>query len=216
MGRSRRPLLIEVLLASFGMLLFACSSSAGRVLTPSPTRTPTPIEVTPLPEGLDESQAVAALRARPLRLPLPGEVACPASAARPLPAPVLGEAYGDGPLYLLAGGTGPAVLTFDEQHAVKAIWQLTAASEGPVLIRGSALSGQAALAFDDGAAELVFPKGGAPRGPGAAAGWHELASVIRIAAPGCYGLQMDGPDFSSVIVFEARSDSSPRYDSSPR
>lgn len=216
---NHRTALLTPLLA-LTLLLAACSSShtaADSQPATEPHTTdrgspsaapplPTPPPVTPLPPGLTEEQALAALRARSLWLPtLPAGVPCPNSTSQPLPAPIVGDAYGEGPLYLLAVPEGDAIITVDERRAAKAIWQLAPGNEGPILVRGRELSGGAAVTFDEArTADIVFPHGGAARGPAVDAGWQDRPSLMHLPLDGCYAVQVDGPDVVWLIVFEVR------------
>jgi hypothetical protein len=76
---------------------------------------------------------------------------------------------------------------------------------GPVLIRGRQLDGQHTVRFPAGhgyASEARFPLQTGDLSPGIPPDWRLLPSAIGVQAPGCYGLQVDGPDFTRLIVFE--------------
>ena len=84
-------------------------------------------------------------------------------------------------------------------------WSSTARYAGPVLIRGRQLDGPHAIGFGEGHVpydelQLMAPGMGAPRSPG---GGREWQSFTRVRARGCYGYQVDGSNFSDVIVFSA-------------
>jgi hypothetical protein len=83
---------------------------------------------------------------------------------------------------------------------------------GPVLIRGSKLTGPGGLGFGDGTvplAEIDVP-GGRAGGVGMNPdGWRLWPGYARLRSPGCYGLQVDGTTFSEVIIFQACLSSNP-------
>jgi hypothetical protein len=71
---------------------------------------------------------------------------------------------------------------------------------GPILIRGRELGGPHAVGFGEGHTpydelQLMGPAMGAPGG--------QWPSFIRVRGPGCYAYQLDGENFSEVIVFRA-------------
>lgn len=161
---------------------------------------------------------------RPLTLPvLPAGARCPLSAARRF-APGGGfsksfTAVGEGPVYL----TGGPLVSFDYPPArdsayagsgwggQKVIWAVDATYTGPLLLRGGQIDGGNQLRFDHylGAVGYV---GGAGDGkpypelayPQAPPGLRTYPSAVRMQAPGCYAIQVDGTTFSSTIVFKAQ------------
>jgi hypothetical protein len=78
-------------------------------------------------------------------------------------------------------------------------WQASGYS-GPILIRGRELGGAGAVGFGEGHVPydelqlLGTAMGAAP------ARWP---SFTRVKGPGCYAYQVDGTNFSAVIVFRA-------------
>lgn len=142
---------------------------------------------------------------RPLRLPpLAAGGACPVSTIQRV-SRIDGAVLGVGPIYAgglgsegtvnLAGlAIGPATL--------RATWIADPRYQGPVLIRGRQL---------DAASELRFGTVGGAL-PEYAAGWRQAAREpdwriwdvsVQVPAAGCYAFQIDGRDFSEVIVFQA-------------
>ncbi len=155
---------------------------------------------------------LASLR-RPLHLPHPrsGE-ACPVGCAHSV-SPDFGPALGPGPVYPVGLGS-KGVLSFvyppDPKSVYagsawggqKVLWVGRATYRGPVLIRGARLDGSGRIGFgldivpwDD----LEFP----PISELSPPQWRNWPSTTRLRAPGCYGYQVDGLDFSLVIVFRA-------------
>jgi hypothetical protein len=71
------------------------------------------------------------------------------------------------------------------------------------LIRGRQLDGPNGLGFGDRKwpyVEMQLPPG---QGDPQSGGWRFWGGYARFRAPGCYGAQVDGTDFSEVIVFNA-------------
>jgi hypothetical protein len=164
------------------------------------------------------------LRARPLRLPaIPPGAACPAAPGKSVHE-TFGPAIGDGPAYIVGMGTdgvlhavGPArgsqgAAAWGYQFAM---FIIASSYEGPVLARGARLDG----AHLDGAYTLLF-NGGLDQlsgfspmtttllsqlrlegGPAFGAPWPTFPTYLRMQAPGCYAVQLDGVAFSEVIIF---------------
>lgn len=123
-----------------------------------------------------------------------------------------GTAWGRGPAYPggLDWGQGRPILGYLDPmpresldygsiwFGNKVLWMIDPAYRGPALIRGRQLDGPNELRFDRGLVpprELRMPSFPPPR---------HRPSFTRVRAPGCYAYQVDGVDFSSVIVFEAK------------
>jgi hypothetical protein len=153
------------------------------------------------------------LRERPLNLPTlaPGEQ-CPTAAARDVSN--FSHVLGDGPVYPVGFRNG--VLTYSPSGGTewgysKVLWLSGADYQGPALIRGRQLDGPNEVRFMESAdppAELQFPVGGSGSSPDLEPGWGQLPSYTRIHAPGCYAYQVDAPDFTEVIVFQAVEEAS--------
>jgi len=93
-----------------------------------------------------------------------------------------------------------------EWGGAKVLWVSSPDYRGPALIRGYQVDGTNEVRFERGAdppAELQFPAEGAGWSPDLELGWRQLPSYTRLRAPGCYAYQVDGLDFSEVILFEA-------------
>lgn len=87
--------------------------------------------------------------------------------------------------------------------AVKTLWFASPDYEGPIYIRGRQLDGPHQPAFGEGAPtalELQLGPGPTINGED---GWREWPVSTWIRTPGCYAWQIDGTDFSQVIVFQA-------------
>jgi hypothetical protein len=161
---------------------------------------------------------VPRLLRRRLRLPTltPGE-RCPVSAPGRQVSPYYSPAIGEGPIYAISvfslAETG--VLPFD--YPPRANWIFAGSSwggaalkwlgdpmyGGPALIRGRQLDGPYGLGFGDRRwpySEMQLPPG---QGDPQTGGWRGWGGYARFRAPGCYGVQVDGTDFSEVITFKA-------------
>ncbi len=83
-------------------------------------------------------------------------------------------------------------------------WTAAASYTGPILIRGAEVGGSDRLGFGEASTpydELQLLDSG--RGAPARAGRRAWLTETRAQAPGCYAYQVDGTDFSEVIVFRA-------------
>jgi hypothetical protein len=77
----------------------------------------------------------------------------------------------------------------------KVLWFVHPRYHGEILVRRRRIDGSGVVRFDRGdvpAAELRMP-----------AGTSDRPSFTRLRAPGCYAYQVDGSNFSRVVVFEA-------------
>lgn len=154
------------------------------------------------------------LRQRPLRLPtLAAGAVCPINHARQVTSQ-FGLAVGDGPVYAVIADGG--VLTYGppgnfqsrEWGGQKVLWFAQFEVHGPILIRGHQLDGPNEVRFEYGDVpplELTFTAGGAGTDSNH---WTNVPTYTRVRAPGCYAYQVDGPDFTEVIIFEARPQTS--------
>lgn len=174
------------------------------------------------PFATEAVRVLAPLR-RPLALPTPARgAACPVGTRRTFPS---GGGFtgtfsgvGPGPLYLTGDGTVSFVYPPDASSGYegtgwggsKVIWAIDR-YDGPLLLRGARIDGDSGLRFDHylGAVGYV-----GDAGDGKA--WTELAylgqegetlrtypSAVRLRAPGCYAIQVDGTDFTEILVFRA-------------
>jgi hypothetical protein len=128
--------------------------------------------------------------------------------------PGFGIAQGSGPAYAALGTeaiTSPAVFYYaDAQHfggggatnqgwgGQKVLWFVNPSYQGLVLVRGRQLDGSHEMRFGQPPQqqlELDTTLGGGP--------WPNFPSYTRLQAPGCYAYQVDGANFSDVIVFQA-------------
>ncbi len=161
---------------------------------------------------------VLALEQRPLQLPVlePGD-ACAETPIRSVKG-YLYEVMGEGPVYSLPYLTSmsinwSALYAHDGWYWNKVVWTRDPQYTGPIVIRGRQLNGPESLRFQrmgDGrpAPELAhsslhFPAytTGNRLDTQGSGWWEELFTWVVVRAPGCYGVQIDGVGFSTVIVF---------------
>ena len=151
----------------------------------------------------------------PLHLPVvkPG-ASCPTTPEKTVTSS-FGIAQGKGPVYATLDTTtiaSPAVLNYADASQFgsggsgnqgwggqKVLWFIDPNYQGLVLIRGHQLDGVHEMRFGTTLdQQLVFDtstSGGSP--------WPNFPSYTRLQAPGCYAYQVDGNNFSYVIVFQA-------------
>jgi hypothetical protein len=157
-------------------------------------------------------QVPASLR-RPLRIPpRPAAGRCPRTTATRRAE--WGELLlGPGPVYV--GSVNPdgrqRLIVLEDRgvpvrgwRGFKTRWVVHPSYAGPVLIRGRALGGGAPVGF--GADPTPWPEVQLwPREPKEPAEYPRdfLGHMTRVPRPGCYAWQIDGEDFTEVIVFQA-------------
>lgn len=146
---------------------------------------------------------------RPLRLPsLRGDGSCPATPAAGPPMtranPVAAVALGDGPVYPVlfrAAVDG----RLDRTSVV--YWDAPKPLGGVVIVRGHRLGApRDPIRFQDDKQEelgLIHVLDPAAAHPAGGEGLWWRTTLLRAGA-GCYGLQIDGPRFSQVLVVEFR------------
>lgn len=158
------------------------------------------------PPGASDGQRLAE---RPLVIPtLQLGERCPESdGTTPIPTQTL---RGSGPVYPHYSADGrPIAFGQSEQtegwYYVKILWLIEPGVNGPILIRGRQLDGPGELRFGDGGSPEASMLIGVdtPAAQDLPKGWREMPSFTRIKEPGCYAWQLDGPDFTSLVVFQA-------------
>jgi hypothetical protein len=167
-------------------------------------------------EPLGASETPWAKLHRPLHLPrlAPGAV-CPVSRIDPridwerikFPG---SPGIGRGPIYPgLGSSDGRLTATPDVQYGSpwaggKVFWYVRPSYRGRALIRGRRLDGPQLLGFNGRtlpARELRIERGITVSWDGRPPGSRGIPSGVRVRAPGCYGVQIDGTTFSRVMVF---------------
>jgi len=147
---------------------------------------------------------------RPLDLPSLGpDEPCPRTPGG-RPNPDVGIALGSGPAYPVLGlekappSPKGVVQLYDNERREgrywhKTLWAVDPEYDGRVLIRGRGLDPPRDLLFDVDARELEELEFRAQETDS----WRYGPSVTILPGPGCYAYQLDGADFSEVIVFKA-------------
>lgn len=147
--------------------------------------------------------------ARPLRLPKlrPGQ-ACPVSGGTPItaggPTGIGGVAQGAGPVRPLVGNQrGVARLTSVTTHhgwmAAKSLWFSAPGYQGPYLVRVRRLDGTGPVGLIDDPHRTSFLVQAGPT-VDETDGYRERPGATWMKRPGCIGWQIDGLNFSHVIV----------------
>lgn len=95
-----------------------------------------------------------------------------------------------------------------KSRAGESFWISRDAYRGPLLVRGGRIDRPGDLGFGRSRLpedELLLPQGNGKSWRALAdslpTGWRAAKVPIRVAAPGCYAIQMDGDGFSNVITF---------------
>lgn len=209
--------------------LVALSSTRSAIvgLFPAPTPTATPatnatLSIVNVPDTPTHGITAAAwntLRARPLRLPTiaPGGV-CAADHGRVVQSG-FGSAAGEGPAYIVGLGTDGAIRATGPTPGAQSsrawgnefvIFIIAPSYRGPVLVRGHQVDGPHALLFNGGLDQTNGFDQTTPTllgqlrlagDPAYGAPWPNFPAYLRLQAPGCYAIQMDGATFSEVVVF---------------
>jgi hypothetical protein len=161
--------------------------------------------------------AVPAGLRRPIAIPSiqPG-AQCPVTAANgniwSKSAPGLGPGpvapVGLGPTSTLRYGSFSGYPSHTQWGGQKVLWVAAGSYTGPILIRGMQVDGHHGVGFNVGGpqaplVELQLPPGSASDVMGGGR-WRGWPSYTRVQAPGCYAYQVDGTDFSYVLVFRVR------------
>lgn len=121
-----------------------------------------------------------------------------------------GSGIGRGPVYPGLGGSGGRMYARpDVQYGGvwadgKVFWYVRPSYQGPILIRGRRLDGPQWLRFNGRRLpprELLIKPRETVAWEGQPPGSRGVPSSLRVRAPGCYGVQIDGRTFSCVVVF---------------
>ena len=146
---------------------------------------------------------------RPLHLPrIEAGERCPVSTVDPsIPFKSfgIGPGLGGGPVYPVGDGTLFVARTeAGGWPGTKVLWFVHARYRGPVLLRGRRVDARDTLRFGQGprpAAELRIARGETVSWTGQQPGSRGKPSFIRVRGPGCYAVQIDGTNFSRIVVF---------------
>jgi hypothetical protein len=157
-----------------------------------------------LPPLVDE-QTWRDLSARPLQLPAvaPGSE-CPITPTKEL-ASGTGALAGSGPVYAVGNVVAYGARMSDGIFPAKVLWVAAPDYPGPALIRGRQLDGPGGVFFSNSrrVSELRFELDTRVRAGASDQGWRYLPSTVNVEGPGCYGLQIDGPGWTTTIVMRA-------------
>jgi hypothetical protein len=152
-----------------------------------------------------EEQIWSELAARPLRLPkvAPGSE-CPITPTTQLSS-ATGALAGSGPVYAVGNVIAYGARTSDGIFPAKVLWVAAPHYPGPALIRGRQLDGPGGVFFSNSrsVSELRFELDTRVRAGASDQGWRYLPSTVNVEGPGCYGLQIDGPGWTSTITMRA-------------
>lgn len=138
---------------------------------------------------------------------------CPVSPSKVVSSQ-LGPAMGRGPVFpvgLAGGDLGIAPPSPGTQFAGsgwggnKVLWAIAPRYRGPVLIRGMRIDRPGGVGFDVGSSTNMRPYSELDLWPADPTehGWRSFPSHTRLRAAGCYAYQIDGTNFSRVVVFRA-------------
>ena len=185
------------------------TSAAKKSAQPSVLRTqpaPLPAGTPPAPPGLARTGGYDTYEL--CRGNCTGHV--PASLRRPLHLPRRGgpkscSVSNDETPVSIAGGPRLTAQRFVGSRwlAAHVTWRSAVGYHGPILIRGRRLGGTGVVGFGEGhrpydELQLLDSGRGEATTSGGGRAW---LSLTRVQHPGCYAYQVDGTDFSRVIVF---------------
>jgi hypothetical protein len=203
--------LIPLGIAFFRLLSFRLPTPPAPLQGRSLFADASPMTSTPIPPTL------LALQQRPLHLPtIAPDTPCPTTPEKTID-PSLGIVQGDGPVYATVGtaAASPAVVYYtDAQHfnggignqgwgGQRVFWLVDPDYRGSVLIRGHQLDGSHALRFGTVGGPSLAQQLAVDTTPGNIGSWGGSIAYTRLQAPGCYAYQVDGDNFSYMIVFLA-------------
>jgi hypothetical protein len=196
------PPIQSVAIVSASILVATACNGGGKESSSAPTT------------SRNDGSVEQAMPAGELRLPhlAPGEE-CPRTPGG-RGAPKVAITLGDGPAYPVLGMSAPppraagvASLRDDIRHGGwywhKTLWAVDRRYGGPLLVRGARIDRRGPLRFGIGdvevsdyqvLAELEMPAEQQVR-------WRYGASSTLVRGPGCYAFQIDGSNFSDIIVF---------------
>jgi hypothetical protein len=123
-------------------------------------------------------------------------------------APELSPALGDGPIYLVYGTEGTTSYSQSREdggwYYLKTIWTAPPDFHGVFLLRGHQVDGPNEVRFSEDATATPDPQAvfSSDDAGSEASGWLPWLHYVRVRAPGCYGIQVDGLNFSYIIRFK--------------
>jgi hypothetical protein len=191
-----------LLVAALG-LVTCTASPAASPSAPSPTaRVDAGGNVLP---PVAEEQIWSELAARPLQLPIVTTGSeCPITPTTQLSS-ATGALAGSGPVYSVGNVIAYGARNSDGIFPAKVLWVAAPDYPGPALIRGRQLDGPGGVFFSNSrkVTELRFELDTRVRAGASDQGWRYLPSTVNVEGPGCYGLQIDGPGWTTTITMRA-------------
>ena len=157
-----------------------------------------------LPPLVDE-KTWSDLSSRPLQLPTVASGSdCPITPTREL-ASGTGALAGSGPVYAVGNVIAYGARMSDGIFGAKVLWVAAPDYPGPALMRGRQLDGSGGVFFSNSrkVTELRFELDTRVRAGKSNEGWRYLPSTVNVEGSGCYGLQIDGPGWTTTIVMRA-------------
>ncbi|HKV82957.1 MAG TPA: hypothetical protein VJN88_00280 [Ktedonobacterales bacterium] len=223
--RATLPASLAILVALLAVLVLPpLHNRLGLFVVATPTVTPAPIPTDSYqyPATPVDAQVWATLESRPLLFPTlaPG-AACPTVAGRQ-PNNEVGIAQGHTPAFVVGLGADDVLPYVPPQSwgyqptdwgGNKVVWTTGPNYVGPLLVRGAQIDGSHQVRFNGGLDQQAYPGDLAsappipalrlyPNDPNTM--WINEVVNIRVRASGCYALQIDGLNFTELIVFAAR------------
>ena len=197
---------LTVLLAREGPTIFdAAHERLFPVVSPPST------QAAPTPSApFDLKTAVPILQQRSLRVSaLAAGATCVAAPGRQV-SPDLGPALGDGPIYMVGyskEGTNTVYQGREDEgwYYLKTLWTAPPDFHDVFLLRGRQVDGPNEVRFrEDTTAtpDLQAVLSSEPVLGSTPSGWLPWIDHVRVRAPGCYGIHVDGPNFSYIIRFK--------------
>jgi hypothetical protein len=190
--------LIVLLAREAPTFLLATRDRVFPMAAPVPTATAVPI-----PSVAD------VLRARPLHLSaLAAGEACVTTSGKEV-SPDFGPALGGGPIYMVGYGVEGTTSYYRGRedggwYYLKTIWTAPPKFHGMFLLRGRQVDGSNEARFsqhDTATPDLQALYFSEPVPGSTPSGWLPWVRYVRVRAPGCYGIQVDGQTYSEVIRF---------------
>ncbi len=145
---------------------------------------------------------------RPLHLPtLTSGTPCPISKETAVN-PAFGPGLGEGPVYPIQSNSLKDLPMEGDWHTTKLLWVSHPDYDSPALVRVHQLDGpndprfRATWSGQELTPELQLGALGSLIIEGATRlGWRGWGSTLHLRSPGCYAYQIDGLDFSNIVVF---------------
>jgi hypothetical protein len=157
----------------------------------------------------DLKSALPILQQRSLRVSaLAAGAPCVAAPGRQV-SPDLGPALGDGPIYMVGYGTeGTNTIYMSREDSgwyyLKTIWTASPYFHDVFLLRGRQADGPNEVRFSDDTTDVPDLQAvlSSSNAGSTQSGWIPWIDYVRVRAPGCYGIQVDGLTFSEIIRFK--------------